>query len=131
MRLTQQNESGSATPDERKFSVRYEVHRERERGRAGVVPPPTIEIFLGLDRARLSALSNALNGPSHTGYKYSGTVRVFEIFYRGSCEFKRALVDVIDERVASRVLNEVRLPRANQLSVSMESLQEEFNDLLL
>ena len=38
-------------------------------------------------------------------------------------------VDVIDERVAFRVLNELDLPNADRLAVSMEHLQEEANRL--
>lgn len=34
-------------------------------------------------------------------------------------------VDVLDERVAFRVLNGLRLPRAEQMAVSMEQMQAE------
>lgn len=114
----------------RETSVRYEVHREREDGQRGIPRPPTVEEFLGLDRARLAALSHALNGPTVTGDRFTGTVRIFQVLYRGERPMPPTLIDEVDERVASRLLNEVRLPRANDLSVSAARLQAEVDALI-
>lgn len=99
----------------------YEVHRERAPGRG----PATIEEYLGLDRARLAAFAHALGGPSYTGENFSGTVTINQVFYLGQRRLTTELIDVIDERVAFRVLNELTLPHANRLSVSIETLQKE------
>lgn len=117
--------------EERNRAVRYEVHRMRATGRLGVEKPPIVEVFLGLDRARLSALTHALDGTTQCGDRFTGLVHVFEVFYQGEYETKRALIDSIDERVASRILNETRLPRADQLSVDIESFKSELNFLVL
>jgi len=117
--------------EERKFAVRYEVHRMRANGRLGVAQPPVVECFLGLDRARLSALAHALEGATHSGERFTGIVQVFEVYYRASRETKRTLLDVLDERVAFRILNETRLPRADQLSIDVEAFQSDLDLLVL
>lgn len=103
----------------------YEVQRERGAGRG----PSATEEYLGLDRARLAAFAHALDGPSYTGENFSGTVTINQVFYLGQRRLTTELIDVIDERVAFRVLNELTLPRADQLGVSVEKLQEETNRL--
>lgn len=117
--------------DERRFSVRYEVHRLRAAGRAGVQESPSIEEFLGLDRARLVALAFALDGPVHVGHRFTGLIRVYEVFYRARIEVKRSLIDEIDERVAARILTEARFPIADQMAVSVEEFQAELDSLLV
>ena len=82
-----------------------------------------MEEFHGLDRARLAALSFALDGPTVTGDRFTGTVRVVQVIAGGGRAPAPSLIDVIDERVASRLLNEVRLPRADTLAVPVSSLQ--------
>jgi hypothetical protein len=114
--------------------VRYEVHREREdswQGKQTVPRPPIIEKFYGLDRARLAALGHALDGPSQKG-GITGVVRVYQKLYSagGDRLGRQDLIDVIDERVAFRLLNELRLPRADELAVSRAELQSELDSLL-
>lgn len=107
----------------------YEVLRPREPGKKGVAQQPTVEEFAGLDRARLAALGYALDGPTSVGDKFTGTIIIHQVFYIGTERVRATLVDVIDERVAFRVLNELTLPRADQLSYPVERLQEEANRL--
>jgi hypothetical protein len=114
---------------ERDTHVRYEVHREREPGQMGVERPPITEEFYGLDRARIAALGYALDGPTSTGDRLTGVVRIEMVLSNPRGVARRTLIDVIDERVAWRVLNEVQLPRADQLAVSLEQLQAEFRAL--
>lgn len=112
--------------DHRRF---YEVRRGLEPGKRGVVRPPLVEEFRGLDRARLAALGYALDGPSTTGQRFTGTISIYRVSSIGGRRINSELVDVIDERVAFRVLNELTLPRAADLSVPVERLQEETNRL--
>ena len=116
---------------DRKFAVRYEVHRLRAKARPGVARPPIVEQFLGLDRARLSALTHALDGSTHDGDRFNGIVQVFEVFHLADREIKRTLLDVLDERVSFRILNETRLPRADQLSIDVDAFQTELDLLVL
>ena len=118
----------SETPS-REHRTSYEVHRHREPGNGGVLRSPVVESFDGLDRSRLAALSYALDGPTSTGDRFSGLVEVYRILRLGEKRADQQLVDAIDERVAFRLLNEIVLPRADQLSVSVESLQEQANRL--
>jgi hypothetical protein len=111
-------------------AVRYEVHRECEPGRNGAERQPVVESFYGLDRARLAALGFALDGPTRTGDSFTGVVRVYQAMHIDEHRAKRTLIDVIDERVASRLLNEARLPRADRLAVSLDRLQAEVDALL-
>ena len=121
--------AGTGPRAERDTSVRYEVHREREPGQRGAPRPPVVEEFYGLDRARIAALSYALDGSTIAGDRFTGTVRVFQVFSGGGRARAPSLVDVIDERVASRLLNEVRLPRADSLMVPVSSLQSAIDAL--
>jgi len=115
---------------DRETTVLYEVHREREDGKRGAPRPPIVEEFHGLDRARLAALSHALDGPTTTGDRFTGSIRIFLVLYHGERPSAPKLIDEIDERVASRLLNEVRLPRACELAVSVGQLQSEVDALL-
>jgi hypothetical protein len=115
--------------------ARYEVHREREGSQLGVPRPPLTEEFYGLDRARIAALGYALDGRSQEG-SLTGTVRIvckiYRWFGKDKCERRMIyedLIDVIDERVAARLLNEIRIPRADELAVSMEQLQRDVDAL--
>ena len=116
---------GSSTTGNEMHRSIYEVHRERASGRG----PAAVEEYSGLDRARLAAFAHALDGPSYTGESFSGTVAIHQVRYLGQRRLRTELIDVIDERVAFRVLNELKLPRANQLHVSVEKLQQETNKL--
>lgn len=107
----------------------YDVHRLRANGENGAKRQPTIEEFGGLDRARLAALGYALDGPTTTGERFTGTVEIHRITYIGDRIVNSTPIDVFDERVAFRVLNELSLPRAGQLAVPVERLQEEANRL--
>ena len=107
----------------------YEVRRYRESGEKGRGRAPTIEVFLGLDRARIVALGYALDGPTSTGERFTGRVEVHRVIEVGNKKIRSTLIDILDERVAFRVLNELELPRADALSVSVERLQEEANRL--
>lgn len=122
--MTKKNQSGNC---ERRTV--HEVHRHRMPGRNGIQRPPTVEAFGGLDRARLAALGYALDGPTTSGESHTGRVEVIRAIYRGTTRMHQTTVDVIDERVAFRVLNELDLPNADRLAVSMEHLQEEANRL--
>lgn len=101
--------------------VVYEVRRLRKSGE------PTIEEHLALDRARLAALSYALDGDwaenRSSGKALTGIVEVHRVFYHGGKWLRSTLVDELDERVAFRLLNEVELPRAGQLSLTVEQFQ--------
>jgi hypothetical protein len=121
---------------EKDRTVRYEVHREREdtcEGRQTVPRPPIVEEFLGLDRARIAALGYALDGPAQDG-NLTGVVRiVLKLYSHGHGDRRldrQELIDVIDERVACRLLNEVRLPRAEELAVSKDQLQADVDALM-
>lgn len=107
----------------------YEVHRDCEPGKRDVVRLPVIEKFHGLDRARLAALGYALDGPTSTDDRFTGTVRIYRLMAIGETRVKTELVDVLDERVAFRLLNELSFPRADQLAVPVERLQDETNRL--
>lgn len=115
--------------NDRETSVRYEVHRDRESGAKGVPRPPIVEEFLALDRARLAALSHALDGSTVTGDRFTGTVRIFQVLYSYGKPSKPTLIDELDERVAFRLLNETRLPRPGQLAVSVDRLQAQIDGL--
>lgn len=107
----------------------HEVHRERPEPKRGV-RPPIVEKFHGLDRARLAALGYALDGAKNAGNEeelFTGLVAIYRVMLQGERELSRDLVDVFDERVAFRVLNDLVLPRPGQLSVSVERLQDEVN----
>lgn len=107
----------------------YEVRRAREPGDKGIERSSIVEEFAGLDRARLAALGYALDGPSSKGDRFTGRVEVHQLFLVSGKVVNRSIVDVLDERVAFRMLNELALPRADALSVSVERLQEEANRL--
>lgn len=103
----------------------YEVHRKRlvGRGTAAVVE------YLGLDRARLAGFAHALDGPSCPAESFSGTIRINQVDYVGQHRLRTELIDLIDERVAFRILNELTIPHANRFSVSIEALQKEVDRL--
>ena len=103
----------------------YEVHRARELGPNQVARPPRVEEFAGLDRARLAALGYALDGPTSTGDRFTGRVEVHRLFSVSEKVVSRSVIDVLDERVAFRLLNELALPHADSMSVPVERLQEE------
>lgn len=104
----------------------YELHRHRlTPGKA-----PKVEEYMGLDRARLAAFGYALDGSTSTGEQYTGVVSIMEVFYVNLRRLRDTVIDVIDERVAFRLLNELKLPRADQLSVSVDRLQVQANRLL-
>lgn len=109
--------------------ARYEVHRQREPATRGVQRPPVVEEFQALDRARLSALGYALDGPTSSSERFTGTVSVVQVLWSGDRRATSDLIDVIDERVAFRLLNEVRLPRPQELTVSLDSIQSEIDAL--
>lgn len=110
---------------QRELTLRYEVRRLRETGVRGAERPPLVEEFLGLDRARLAALGYALDGAVPTGDRFTGVVEVVRVTIVGGRRAVVETVDVLDERVAFRVLNGLRLPRAEQMAVSMEQMQAE------
>jgi hypothetical protein len=101
----------------------------RQSAHGGVTRSPYVETFHGLDRARLSAFTHALDGPDGPDKSVTGVVEVYRIHRQGSQVLSEEIVDVIDERVAFRFLNNIELPRADQLSVAVERLQEEVNRL--
>lgn len=108
----------------------YELRRLREAARGGAPREPEVEHFAGLDRARLKALALALDGPSVVADEFfSGTIEIHRTTYIGHARISSELVDELDERVAFRVLNELRLPRADQLALPVERLQAEANRL--
>ena len=118
----------TANPN-REQRTEYEVVRARAPGPKGVERSPVVETFAGLDRARIAALGYALDGPASTGECFTGRVKIHRVDYVGGKSVNKSLVDVLDERVAFRVLNELALPCADALSVSVERLQEEANRL--
>jgi hypothetical protein len=115
---------------DRDTTVRYEVHRMRETGQERVARPPLVEEFYGLDRARLAALGHALDGPTPSGNRFTGVIHVVQVMYVSNVRCRSKVIDEIDERVASRLLNEVRLPKAGQLAVPVERLQAELDALI-
>ncbi|WP_373474295.1 hypothetical protein [Sphingorhabdus lacus] len=112
----------SRHPPERERIIRYEVRREREIGTM-----PAIEQFLGLDRARLAALSYALDGPTYTGQRFTGQLTIHRVTYIQGKICLSELIDVIDERVAFRLLHEMRLPRADKMATTTEQFQRELD----
>lgn len=113
----------------REQRTHYEVRRLRERGPKGVEREPGVERFFGLDRARLAALGYALDGSTVEGPLYTGRIEIFRVMALGDTVIRSDLVDVLDERVAFRVLNELSLPHADALSVPVERLQAETDRL--
>ena len=109
--------------------AKYEVHREREPGPRGAERSPLVEEFHALDRARLSALGFALDGPTSSGERFTGTVSVVHVLWNGDRRATAEVIDVFDERVAFRLLNEVRLPRPQDLAVSLDRIQSEIDTL--
>lgn len=106
----------------------YEVRRLRKPGARGVERSPEVEEFGGLDRARLAALGYALDGCWGEA-SFTGIIEIHRVFYIGEAPARTALVDVLDERVAFRLLNEIELPRAGQLSISVDQFQGDVNRL--
>jgi len=115
---------------DRDSTVRYEVHRMRESGENGIARQPLVEEFYGLDRARLAAFGHALDGPTPSGDRFTGTICIVQVIYVSGIRCRSQVIDEIDERVASRLLNEIRLPKAAQLAVTLESLQVEVDALI-
>ncbi|WP_146193603.1 hypothetical protein [Sphingosinicella humi] len=68
-----------------------------------------VQEHYGLDRARLQALGFALDGPDPT---FTGRVRVVQVIKNGDKRCAELELDVLDERVAFLVLNQIKLPRA-------------------
>lgn len=83
-----------------------------------------------MDRARVAALGYALDGPVPVGGRFSGVVRIVQVIYTSGTHCRTELIDVLDERVASRLLNEVRWPHADQLSVPVDRLQSSVDALV-
>lgn len=108
--------------------TRYEVHREHQKGTQSGVAGTDREEFLGLDRARIAALSYALDGPIQEG-RYTGKVSIRRLMYIGDRKVNAELVDVFDERVAHRLLNELEFPKADQFQRSIDSLQGDVDAL--
>lgn len=115
---------------DRDVTVRYEVHRMRDPGQKGAARPPLVEEFYGLDRARLAALGYGLEGPTGIGDRFTGLINVVQVFYTSGIRCRSEIVDEVDERVASRLLNEVRFPRASELAVRVAHLQAEVDALI-
>ncbi len=113
----------------REQRTHYEVRRLRERGPKGVERDAEVEQFFGLDRARLAALGYALDGSTTEGPAYTGRIEIYRLVSQGERVIRSDLVDVLDERVAFRVLNELSLPHADALSVPVERLQAETDRL--
>jgi hypothetical protein len=118
--------TSSSNPEHR---TAHEVHRIRNPGEKGTARPPVVESFGGLDRARIAALGYALDGPTATGETFTGRVEVYRVFSIGSDRMNVTLIDVLDERVAFRLLNELSLPHADDMKVSVERLQAECDRL--
>lgn len=122
--------SSKSTPKiDKGATIRYEVRRECEPGARGIERQPVVEEFGGLDRARLSALGHALDGPTSSADRFTGTVMVAQVFWVGDRRARTEIIDVVDERVAFRLLNEVKLPKPADLSVSMDRIQAEVDAL--
>jgi|GEM_PF-1937497 len=121
------------TPDTKNadYAVRYEVQRQRGLTNHAKTShrAPLVETFYGLDRARLAALGWALDGQTVTGELFSGIVEIFEVAYASSKEVRRQLIDRIDERVAHRLLNELRFPKAEDMSYSLARLEAEVDHI--
>lgn len=113
----------------REQRTHYEVRRLRERGAKGAEREPLVEQFPGLDRARLAALGYALDGSTVDSPFYTGRIEIVRVMSVSERVIGRDLVDVLDERVAFRVLNELSLPHADALSVPVEQLQAETDRL--
>lgn len=113
-------------PPDREGTVRYEVRREREITR-GFTDTPLVEEYFALDRARLAALGYALDGPTYNGDRFSGRLTIHRITSVQGKVCLSELIDVIDERVAFRLLHEVRLPRADKMATTTEQLQRELD----
>ena len=107
----------------------YEVRRLREPGKKGARREPDIETFSGLDRARIAGLGYALDGSATDRSFYTGIVEIHHVMTIGDRVVRRDIVDVLDERVAFRVLNELSLPRADAFTVPIERLQAEADRL--
>lgn len=90
---------------------------------------PFVERYFGLDRARIAALGYALDGPTSSGERFTGEVTVVRITHIGGRPDREEVVDQIDERVAFRLLNELRLPRANQMALAFDVIQSEADKL--
>jgi hypothetical protein len=114
---------------DRDTTVRYEVHRMREPGQQGVTRPALVEEFYGLDRARLAALAYALDGATVTGDRFTGRVSIVQVLNRGNVCCRTMPIDELDERVAFRLLNEVALPKADDLAFTVEQLQADIDGL--
>lgn len=104
---------------------RYEVRRDCAPGLRGSARPPIVEEFLALDRARLAAFGYALDGATHTGERLTGELSIVRVAYVSGARVMEEEVDRLDERVAFRVLNDLRLPRADQMAVAFDRLQAE------
>ncbi|WP_100259717.1 hypothetical protein [Qipengyuania seohaensis] len=109
--------------------TRYEVHREHQKGTQIGVAGTEVEEFFGLDRARIAALTYALDGPQQER-RLTGNVSIRRLMYIGQRKVKDELVDVLDERVAHRLLNELTFPRSDQMGRSVDSLQGDVNALI-
>lgn len=107
----------------------YQVQRERSAGQGDAIRKPTLEEHACLDRARLSPLNHALDGPTATGNMFTGVVSVMRRTYVGERMVANELVDVIDQRVAFRNLYELELPRASELEVAVQQLRAETDQL--
>lgn len=107
----------------------YEVRRLREPGKKGAQREPDVETFSGLDRARIAGAGYALDGSMVDGPLYTGRIEIHHVMTIGDRLVRRDVIDVLDERVAFRVLNELSLPRADALTVSVERLQAETDRL--
>lgn len=75
---------------------------------------PEIEIFLGLDYARLAALRYALDGAKEGAPHYSGRVLIRQVWFNDGVRGQSFDLDALDESVASRFLYAVELPKARQ-----------------
>ena len=114
---------------DQRYDTRYEVHRSRFPGKGGAIKAPFVASYLGLDRARLAALGWALEGQSMIDECFTGIVSIYKVGGFNGRRSAAELVDVIDERVAFRVLNELALPRPEDLTVSIERMQVEVDRL--
>lgn len=109
--------------------ARYGLRRQREPAARGVQRSPVVEEFQALDRAPLSALGYAFDGPTSSGERFTGSVSVIQVLWCGDRRARTDLIDLIDEPIAFRLLNEVRLPRPQDLTVSLDSIQSEIDAL--
>lgn len=113
------------------YAVRHEVHRQRGVTNQAntALKKPLVEHFNGLDRARLAAFGWALDGPTVTGELFTGIVEIYEVAYVSGQVVRRELVDRVDERVAHRLLNELRLPKAEDMAFSLARLEAQVDRL--